>query len=304
MAGIDAVLQLPRVATRRRRQQDYVPYLFILPNLLLFAVFVLGPVAFAFAMSFTNWQGINPGNWVGLRNYLSLLDDPVFTTAVRNTVLYSFGTVVPMLAISLGLAMMLDAPLRGRTFFRVMVYLPVVISWVAASVVWRLIFIHPEGVMNAFLANFGIAPQLWTADPVLALPAVMWMTLWKGLGFYTVIYLAGLQTIPAALYEAAMIDGASKTQLFWKITLPLLRPTTLFALVIGIIGSFEVFVPVYLMTSGGPGYSSMVLVMAIYRAGFQTFQMGYAAAIAVVLFFMILGVSLVQFKLFGKEIQY
>jgi ABC-type sugar transport system permease subunit len=304
VAGTDAVLQLPRVATRRRRQQDYVPYLFILPNLLLFAVFVLGPVAFAFAMSFTNWQGINPGTWVGLRNYLSLLDDPVFTTAVRNTVLYSFGTVVPMLAISLGLALMLDAPLRGRTFFRVMVYLPVVISWVAASVVWRLIFIHPEGVMNAFLANFGIAPQLWTADPLLALPAVMWMTLWKGLGFYTVIYLAGLQTIPAALYEAAMIDGASKTQLFWKITLPLLRPTTLFALVIGIIGSFEVFVPVYLMTSGGPGYSSMVLVMAIYRAGFQTFQMGYAAAIAVVLFFMILGVSLVQFKLLGKEIQY
>ena len=304
MAGIDAVIQLPRVATRRRRQQDYVPYLFILPNLLLFAVFVLGPVAFAFAMSFTNWQGINPGAWVGLRNYLNLLDDPVFTTAVRNTVLYSVGTVVPMLAISLGLALMLDAPLRGRTLFRVMVYLPVVISWVAASVVWRLIFIHPEGVMNAFLGNFGIAPQLWTADPLLALPAVMWMTLWKGLGFYTVIYLAGLQTIPAALYEAAMIDGASKTQLFWKITLPLLRPTTLFALVIGIIGSFEVFVPVYLMTSGGPGYSSMVLVMAIYRAGFQTFQMGYAAAIAVVLFFMILGVSLVQFKLFGKEIQY
>jgi multiple sugar transport system permease protein len=293
---------LPR--RRRLRQQAYVPYLFILPNILLFVVFVLGPVAFAFAMSFTNWEGTVPGQWIGLRNYVNLLDDPVFITAVRNTVLYSLGTVLPMLALSLGLAMMLDARLRGRTFFRVMVYLPVVISWVAASVVWRLIFIHPDGVLNSFLESVGLPAQLWTADPILALPAIMWMTLWKGLGFYTVIYLAGLQTIPAALYEAAMIDGASRRQLFWTITLPLLRPTTLFALVVGIIGSFEVFVPVYLMTSGGPGYASMVLVMAIYRAGFQNFQMGYAAAIAVVLFLMILVVSLLQFKLFGKEVQY
>jgi ABC-type sugar transport system permease subunit len=223
---------------------------------------------------------------------------------VRNTVLYSVGTVLPMLAISLGLALMLDARLRGRTFYRVMVYLPVVISWVAASVVWRLMFLHPDGVMNAFLGELGIPPQLWVADPILALPAIMWMTLWKGLGFYTVVYLAGLQTIPATLYEAGMIDGAGKWQLFWSITLPLLRPTSLFALVIGIIGSFEVFIPVYLMTGGGPGYASMVLVMAIYRAAFSNNQMGYASAIAVVLFFMILSVSLLQFKLFGKEVQY
>jgi len=295
------------VARRRRRlrQRDYVPYLFILPNILLFVVFVLGPVVFAFAMSFTNWQGTMPGSWVGLRNYANLIDDDVFITAVRNTVLYSVGTVVPMLVLSLGLAMMLDARLRGRTFYRVMVYLPVVISWVAASVVWRMMFIHPDGILNHFLsATFGIEPLLWVADPVLALPAIMWMTLWKGLGFYTVVYLAGLQTIPAALYEAAMIDGAGRAQLFWKITLPLLRPTSLFALVIGVIGSFEGFIPVYLLTAGGPGYASMVLVMAIYRAAFSNNQMGYATAIAVVLFFMILSVSLVQFKLFGREVQY
>src|SRR6266568_9607968 len=134
----------------------------------------------------------------------------------------------------------------------------------------------------------GLSRSCGRATPMLALPAIMWMSFWKGLGFFTVIYLAGLQTIPPTVYEAGMIDGANRWQLFWSITLPLLRPTTLFALVVGIIGSFEVFVPIYLMTSGGPGYSSMVLVMAIYRAGFQTFQMGYAAAIAVVLFFMIL----------------
>ncbi|HEY3110888.1 MAG TPA: sugar ABC transporter permease [Chloroflexota bacterium] len=300
----DAARAIPLPRRRRLRQRDYVPYLFIAPNLLLFAVFVLGPVAFAFAMSFTNWQGTTTGTWVGLRNYVNLAGDDVFLTAVRNTVLYSVGTVLPMLAISLGLALMLDARLRGRTFYRVMVYLPVVISWVAASVVWRLMFLHPDGIMNAFLGELGIPPQLWVADPILALPAIMWMTLWKGLGFYTVVYLAGLQTIPAALYEAGMIDGAGKWQLFWNITLPLLRPTSLFALVIGIIGSFEVFIPVYLMTGGGPGYASMVLVMAIYRAAFSNNQMGYASAIAVALFFMILSVSLLQFKLFGKEVQY
>lgn len=299
-----AAQTIPLAHRRRLRQRDVVPYLFIAPNLLLFLVFVLGPVAFAFAMSFTSWQGTTPGRWVGLRNYVNLVTDEVFLTAVRNTIFYSIGTVLPMLAISLALAMMLDAPLRGRTFYRVMVYLPVVISWVAASVVWRLIFLHPDGVLNAFLASFGIEPQLFVADPILALPAIMWMTLWKGLGFYTVVYLAGLQTIPASLYEAGMIDGAGKWQLFWKITLPLLRPTSLFALVIGIINSFEVFIPVYLMTGGGPGYSSMVLVMAIYRSAFSNNEMGYASAIAVVLFFMILSVSMLQFKLFGKEVQY
>ena len=232
---MDIPVALPVSRRRRRlRQRDYVPYLFILPNILLFLVFVLGPVAFAFAMSFTNWTGTQPGTWVGLRNYAGLLEDDVFITAVRNTILYSLGTVLPMLAISLALAMMLDSRIRGRTFYRVMIYLPVVISWVAASVVWRLIFLHPDGVLNAGLSSIGIPPQLWTGDPVLALPAIMWMSLWKGLGFYMVVYLAGLQTIPASVYEAAMIDGASKNQLFWSITLPLLRPTTLFALVIGV----------------------------------------------------------------------
>ena len=145
--------------------------------------------------------------------------------------------------------------------------------------------------MNSALASFGHPAQLWTSDPILALPAIMWMSLWKGLGFYTVIYLAGLQTIPATIYEAGMIDGANRWQLFWRITLPLLRPTTLFALIIGIIGSFEVFVPVYLMTNGGPGYASMVMVMAIYRSAFQTYQMGYASAMAVILFLAIFGIS-------------
>jgi ABC-type sugar transport system permease subunit len=289
---------------RRWRQRDVIPYVFILPNLVLFAVFVLGPVIFSFGMSFTNWDGLGRPTFTGLRNYGNLLTDDLFLTAIRNTFIYSVGTVLPMLAISLGLAMMLNSRLRGRAFYRVMVYLPVVISWVAGALIWRLMFLHPDGIINSALASFGIEPQLWTSDPVLAMPAIMWMSLWKGLGFYTVIYLAGLQTIPSTVYEAGMIDGANRRQLFWSITLPLLKPTTLFALIIGIISSFEVFVPVYLMTNGGPGYSSMVMVMAIYRAAFQQYQMGYASAMAVVLFLVIFLISVLQFRFLGREVEY
>jgi multiple sugar transport system permease protein len=296
-------LALPR-ARRRLRQRDVVPYLFILPNLLLFAVFIFGPMLFSFGISFTRWDGLGTPEFTGLRNYANLLTDDLFMTAVRNTLVYSAGTVLPMLAISLALALMLDSRLRGRTFFRAMIYLPVVISWVAGALVWRLMFIHPDGIINAFLGWFGLPAQLWTSDPYLAMPAIMWMSLWKGLGFYTVIYLAGLQTIPPTVYEAGMIDGANRWQLFWRITLPLLKPTTLFALVIGIINSFEVFVPVYLMTNGGPGFSSMVMVMAIYRAAFQQYQMGYASAMAVVLFLAIFAISWLQFKFFGREVEY
>jgi ABC-type sugar transport system permease subunit len=288
----------------RWRQRDVIPYVFILPNLVLFAVFVLGPVIFSFGMSFTNWDGLGSPTFTGLRNYGKLLEDDLFRTAVRNTFVYSIGTVLPMLAISLALAMMLNSRLRGRGFYRVMVYLPVVISWVAGALIWRLMFLHPDGIINSVLVSFGYEPQLWTSDPVLAMPAIMWMSLWKGLGFYTVIYLAGLQTIPAQVYEAGMIDGADRKQLFWSITLPLLKPTTLFALIIGIISSFEVFIPVYLMTNGGPGYSSMVLVMAIYRAAFQQYQMGYASAMAVVMFLLLFIISVLQFKFLGREVEY
>jgi len=298
-----SALPLPR-RHRRLQQRQWIPYVFIAPNILLFMVFVLGPVVFSFAMSFTKWEALSPGVFIGLKNYVDLLSDDVFITAVRNTILYSIGTVLPILAVSLGVALMLDARLRGRTVFRVVIYLPVVISWVAGSVIWRLIFIHPYGVLNNMLSWFGIPPQLWTNDPYLALPSIMFLTFWKNLGFNTIIWLAGLQTIPASLYEAAMIDGANRRQVFWRITLPLLAPTTLFGLVTGVIGSFEVFVPVYLMTGGGPGYASMVLVMAIYRSAFQMYQMGYASAIAAVLFFMILVVSWLQIKLFGREVQY
>jgi len=184
VATLSVALHRPR---RRLRQRDIVPYIFILPNLILFSVFVLGPVVFSFGMSFTNWDGLGPATFTGLRNYAKLLTDDLFATAARNTLIYSFGTVLPMMAIALGLALILNSGIRGRNFFRVVVYLPVVISWVAGALIWRLMFLHPDGIINAVLGDFGIEPQLWTGDPLLALPSIMWMSFWKGLGFFTVI---------------------------------------------------------------------------------------------------------------------
>src|SRR5262249_30956905 len=163
----------------------------------------------------------------------------LFATAARNTLVYSFGTVIPTMAIALGLALLLNARIRGRGFFRVAVYLPVVISWVAGALIWRLMFLHPDGIINGILGQFGIEPRRWTSAPFLSWLSLMWMSFWKSLAFFTVIYRPGPQPIPPTIHEAARIDGANNWQLFWSITLPLLRPTTLFALVIGVIGSFE-----------------------------------------------------------------
>jgi ABC-type sugar transport system permease subunit len=302
---VTSTLALPQATRRRRlRLKHVIPYLFVLPNLVIFAVFVFGPTLYSFWISLTNWDGLGVPQFVGLANYQRLLTEPIFLAAVRNSVFYTVGTMAPMMVLALGLALMLNSPLRGRIFFRTVIYIPVVISWVAGALVWQLIFLHPSGFMNAFLALFGIPAQVWTNNPNLVLPAIIWMSIWKGLGFYMVIFLAGLQTIPPTMYEAAAIDGASKWNQFWNITLPLLRPTTLFVLVIGIIGSFEVFIPIFLLTGGGPGYSSMVMVMAIYRFGFETYETGYASAIAVVLFLIILVASMVQLRLFGREVTY
>jgi ABC-type sugar transport system permease subunit len=298
-------VESPRAHRRRRfRQKQIIPYLFVLPNLVIFGVFLFGPTVYSFAMSFTSWNGLGSPEFNGLDNYRRMLTEPIFRASLRNTFVYTAGTVLPMTVLALGLAIMLNTALRGRVFLRTLIYLPVVISWVAGAFIWQLIFLHPAGFMNEILGFVGIEPQVWTRDPQLVLPAIIGMSIWKGLGFYMVIFLAGLQTIPDTFYEAAALDGAGKWSMFKDITLPLLRPTTLFVLVVGVIGSFEVFIPIFILTAGGPGYSSMVLVMAIYRFGFTTYEMGYASAIAVVLFLIILVVSILQIKLFGREVQY
>jgi multiple sugar transport system permease protein len=260
-------------------------------------VFLFGPTIYSFYMSLTNWDGLGSPEFVGLRNYARLLEDPVFRAAMRNTILYTIGTVGPMMVLALGLAMMVNARIPGRTFLRVVVYLPVVISWVAAALVWQLIFLHPYGFLNAFIGHFGFGPLVFTNNPTLALPAIIWMTIWKGLGFYMIIFLAGLQTIPYMYYEAASVDGAGWLTRFFRITIPLLTPIIFFNLVLQVINAFQTFTQAFIVSggTGGPADSTLFYTLYLYQRGFKAFDMGYAAAMAWLLLMIIAGFTAINF---------
>lgn len=286
---------------RGLRKATLIPYGFLLPSLMLLAVFALYPIGFAFYMSFQRWRILGDAEFVGLANYFSVLQSDQFLVAFRNTFLYSIITVPAGVVLALGSALLLNQPLRGRGFFRGVIFFPVTISMVVIALIWTWMFSENYGIMNDLLVGLGIEPQAWLADPKTALPVIMLMSVWKGFGYGMVIYLAGLQTIPESLYEAARIDGASARQRFQTVTLPLLNPTTLFVTVISFIGSFQVFDQVYVMTEGGPVYSTTVLVHYIYDLAYVRFQMGKACAAAIVLFFIVLAFTLLQIKLIRPQ---
>jgi multiple sugar transport system permease protein len=280
-------------------------YLFLLPNIVGVLTFVAFPVVAAIYLSFTDWNLLRGGSFVGLENYQTLLfDDPLFRKVVSNTVLYVVGTVPASLAIALALAIALNQKIRGMVFFRSLYFLPVVSSTVAVALVWRWLYNPSFGPVNAFLGVFGIPGPPWLGSTAWALPAVAIMTIWKNVGYYMVLFLAGLQGIPEHLYEAAEIEGANGWAKFRHITLPLLSPTTFFVLVIAGIGAFQVFTQALVMAEGGPADSTNTIVLYIYQAGFKFYKMGYAAAMAWILFFIIFAVTLVQNRLQRRWVYY
>ncbi|HEV8638555.1 MAG TPA: sugar ABC transporter permease [Chloroflexota bacterium] len=279
-----------------------VPYLFILPSFLFLVAFVFWPLARALYLSFTKWAMIGPPpRFVGLNNYLRLLEDPQFSNAVANTVYYTVGSVPTGIVVGLGLALLMNQPLRARGLLRSACFFPTVTSTVAVSLVWLYMFDVHLGVVNYLLALAGLPPQKWLHDPVMAMPVIVLYGLWHGVGYTMMIFLAGLQAIPSDLYEAAMVDGADRRASFRHITLPLLRPVTLFVLITSVIASFKVFDAVYVMTRGGPGYATMPMVQYIYMTAFEAFDMGYASALAMVLFAIVLVLTVVQLRVFGAE---
>lgn len=268
--------------------------LLLLPNFLGFLVFVLLPVIAAFLLSFTEWDIVSPIVWVGFGNYIELFKDEIFIKVFWNTIYFTIGTVPVGIVISLLLAVALDQKIWGIKFYRAAYFLPVISSMVAVAVVWQWIYNPEYGVLNFFLSLVGIKGPSWLSDAAWAMPAVMITSIWKGLGFNMLLFLAGLQGISNTYYEAADIDGASWFAKFRHITIPLLSPTTFFVVVMSIIGSFQVFDAVFLMTGGGPNRSTSVLVHYLYQNAFQYFRMGYASAIAYVLFFLVLFFTLIQ----------
>ena len=280
-------------------QQRLTPYLFLLPALVILGLTVFWPALQAFYLSFTRYEYdlTQVPQWVGLANFRRLWTDPVFWQTLRNTVLYLVG-VVPILVIApLAIAILVNQKLRNIEWFRAAYYTPVVISMVVAGIAWKWLYAE-NGLLNQLLKQVGITGGIpWLTSPNWAIFSVMAVTVWKGLGYYMVIYLAGLQSLSADLYEAAAIDGSDGIRKHWDITIPLMKPYLVLVAVISAISATKVFEEVFIMTQGGPRNSSKTIVYYLYEQAFQNLEMSYACTIGLVLFLVILGLSILNLKL-------
>jgi multiple sugar transport system permease protein len=289
--------------TMRRARREWSAYVFLAPGLIVFSVFTVAALLFAFFLTFHEWSAIQPYKpYVGLDNYKEMIHDKDYRQSVVNTVYYTGGSVPLGMLVGLGLALLLNLPIRFRGMFRTLYYLPVVTPLVAASILWKWLYNGDYGLFNYYLLKTHVIdhPLLWLADQNLAMPSVILMTVWMSTGFSMVVYLAGLQAIPDELYEAAKIDGAGPLSRLRHITIPMLRPTTLFLLVIGIIGSFQVFTQVFIMTNGGPVDKTTTMVFFIYQAAFKFYEFGYASTLAFGLFALLFVVTLIQLRLYRR----
>lgn len=284
------------------RHNQHIAYLFLFPSLAVFMVFIIYPIGFSLWSSFTNWSLIQSAEYVGWANYVRLWKDQRFWNAVYNTVVYTVGVVPIGTMLSLALAVALNQNLKGTKFFRTAIFLPVVASTAIIAIVWTFLFDPQIGLFVYYLSKIRITMGAWLRDPDYAMLAIIIVSIWKNVGFNMVIFLAGLQGIPYSLYEAAKVDGANRLQMFRYVTLPQLRPTTAFVIVMSVLGSFQVFDQIYVMTRGGPLYSTETLVQYIYHHGFVTFQMSYGATIAMFLLVVILALTIFQLRLFDRPI--
>lgn len=288
-----------------KKSEALSAWVFLMPSLLGFIIFIFGATLASLFISFFDWDLLTPAKFIGLKNYITLLQSDTFYLVLKNTVLFVIGTVPTRVIFGLLFALILVKKIPGRTFFRSAIFLPVAASTVAVAMIWRWVFNADFGMLNDFLYRIGISnlPQ-WLIDPHWSLVALIIFSVWKDVGFSTVLFMAGLQGIPDSLYEAGEIDGASSWTKFWKITLPLLSPTTFFVVVINLISSFQVFDQVYVLTGGGPANATTTIVYYIYNHAFQRFQMSYACSAAWILFTIIFIITLIQFKNQKKWVYY
>jgi multiple sugar transport system permease protein len=290
----------PRTNAQRR---TVTGYLFIMPFILGFLIWFLLPALTAVWLTFTDWNLIRPPRYVGLDNLRALGSDPLFWQSLKVTSIFTVISVPVSLVASLILALLLNTKVRGVNYFRTIYYLPSIVPAVASAVLWSWILNTDFGLANVLLRALGLPKVAWLQDPDWALPAIILVSLW-GLGGSMVIYLAGLQGIPRVFYEAAEIDGAGRWAQLWNITLPLLSPVIFFNLIIGIIGTFQIFTAGFLITDGGPQNATLFYVLYLFRTGFRYFNMGYAAALGWVLFAIIMLLTLFVFKYVGRMIHY
>jgi len=298
----------PSYARRSRQLRRLVPiYLFLLPGMALFLTWQLYPLADAFVMSFFHWNLLEPSTFIGLNNYQRALSDPLFWQSLRNVVVYTVITVPGQMVLGLAAALLLDQSLRFRAVFRTLYYLPVITSWVVVSIMFTYLYNSQAGPLNYLLDDvLHIIPnyQIWLGDPNTALPSIATMGIWKGTGWNMVIFLAGLQSIPREVYEAAKVDGAGAIKRFTHITLPLLRPTTTFLVVVLVIGGLNTFIPVWIMTQGGPIHSTETILTYMYKKAFADIDLGYGAAISYLFTALIFLISVAEIRILRRRYEY
>lgn len=293
-----------RKLSRREKKTTVAAYLFLAPAIILFLLFFYVPMTEALYYSFNEYNVLSPVKWVGLANYIDLFHNPVFIQAVKNTCLYLLIIVPSLVILPLLLAQLVNRKMRGMYLFRLLFYMPYVTSAVAIGIVWKFLY-HPEGLINSALRLLGFfqetVPANWLFDPKTALVAVALVEVWKAAGYYMVIYLAALQTVPQELSESAYLDGATSRQVMWHITIPCIRPQIMVTLILSTMSAIKIFDSVYIMTGGGPLNSTISLPMYIYQEGFRDLNMGYASAIGIVMWIALMGLSYLNFRFNGKE---
>jgi ABC-type sugar transport system permease subunit len=297
--------EVPLIAQKHRHKRLawMEPYLWVLPALSIYVVFKLGPLLTSFYFSMLRWNGIDPPKFIWFQNFQRILVDEQVAFALWHNVHYALGTVTGKIVLSLILALLLNNELRGRAFYRTGLFLPVVMSFVVVGILWIWMFDTRVGMINSLLRLLGLssATQDWLGDTKIAMWSLILVDIWKWYGFHMVIFLAGLQTIPLELYESAMIDGASRWNQFWSITLPMLRPVMLVNVTLSLMGAFNVFDIPFIMTEGGPANSTQVMATLVYIRGFKFYNFGYASALSVVLFLVVIVVASIQMKLMTKN---
>lgn len=290
-------MEVTKSASRKlKRKNTLIAWSFIAPNFIGFLIFTLVPVVFSLILAFMKWDSFSTPEFVGLQNFTRMLSDDTFWISLKNTFLYTIGVVPLTLVCSLGLAILLNQKIKGVKFFRTAFFFPYVTSLVAIAVVWSMLFHPTMGPINQFLRVVIENPPGWLSSSDWALTAIIIVSVWRGMGYYMILYLAGLQGISKELYEAAAMDGANKWKQFIHITVPALRPTTFFVTIMLVINCFKIFDLVQVMTDGGPGRATNVLVYQVYSEAFVKFNFGYASAIAMVLFVIVLVITVIQFK--------
>lgn len=283
-----------------KNQKRIAPYICISPFYILFLIFSVVPVFLAFYLSFSSWSGVGEAKFIGISNYIDIFKDQTFILSVKNTLWYIVASILLVLPLALLLAMILNnKALKFKSIFRSIYFMPILTSTVAIAIVFLLLYDRDYGLLNVPLIALGKEPIDWLGSMELSKLAVIGLIAWRWTGYHMIFFLAGLQAIPQELYEAALVDGANKTQSFWYVTLPMLRPVITFELVTTLIGASQIFEEPFILTAGGPADSSLSLVEYLYRVGFEWLRFGYASAIGVILFIFIFIFSLLQIKYLG-----